>query len=330
VAPPPDGDKKIMPTDSSESIVSKDSRITQMETKGVKIPIHETPQENTHVIATGKPGRARRYLFRTVLTSLAIYATIVGALVFLETRLVYPGAYVTTVPLGEGVLTEPVQYTTSDGNQLKGRLLKRKGCTNYLLFMHGNFSKAQRLDAWAERLSTAFDATVLVAEYRGYEDDLTPTETGLIHDCKAARNYLGETFGIKNSDIILYGRSLGGGCAVELAANGGAKALVLERTYDELVGVASLQYPWIPVRLIMKNRYESIAKINGYSGPIVVIHGTADKLIPIEFARRLHDAVECDQKRMIEVSGMGHNGRLPEQCLQQVVETLESFTTHQQ
>ncbi len=226
--------------------------------------------------------------------------------------------------------TEPIEYTTSDGNQIKARLLKRTNSSNYLLFMHGNFSKAQLLDELAKRLSTAFDATVLLAEYRGYEDDMTPTETGLIHDCEAARGYLCETFGIGKSDIILYGRSLGGGCAVALAANGGAKALILERTYDELVGIASRQYPWIPVRLIMQNRFDSVGKINDYQGPIVVIHGTTDKLIPVECGRRLFKAADCVRKKLIEVPGLGHNDKLPQQCLQEAAKTVEWFSSHPQ
>ena len=253
---------------------------------------------------------------------------IIIAIALLETRLVYPGAYVTTTPLQKALSTGPIQYTTSDGNKLNGRLIKRKGCSNYVLFMHGNFSKAQRLDEWAVRLSSAFDATVLIAEYRGYEDDITPTEIGLVHDCEAARDYLCENFGIQKTDIILYGRSLGGGCAVALAANGGAKTLVLERTFDELVGIASRQYPWIPVRLIMQNRFDSVEKIKDYFGPIVIIHGTRDELIPLQCSRRLFEAAESDQKKLIEVPGMGHNGALPPQCLQEIVDTVDWFKSH--
>ena len=280
--------------------------------------------------AETKPRRPRRYLSRIACIIFAIYVIVVVALALMETRLVYPGAYVTTTPLNKPMSTKPIEYTTSDGKQLKGRLLKRTNCSNYLLFMHGNYSKAQRLDQWAERLSSAFDATVLLAEYRGYEDDVTPTETGLVRDCEAARDYLCETFEIGKSDILLYGRSLGGGCAVALAANGGAKALILERTYDELVGIASRQYPWIPVRLIMQNRFDSVAKINDYGGPTIVIHGTTDKVIPIESGRRLFQAANRDQKKLIEVAGLGHNDRLPPQCLQQVVDTVEAFTSHPQ
>ena len=289
-----------------------------------------TSQDSCPAGDNRQAGRARRFFYKTALTALAIYTLILGALVLLETRLVYPGAYVATIPLTNDIRTEQVEYTTSDGNRIRARLLERKDCTNYILFMHGNFSKAQRLERWAERLSTAFDATVLLAEYRGYEDDLTPTEAGLIIDCEAARNYLCETFGTKKSDIILYGRSLGGGCAVALAAEGGAKALVLERTYDELVGIASRQYPWIPVRLLMRNQFDSISKINRYPGPTIIIHGTSDELIPMACARRLHQSSQSEYKLLIEVPGLEHNGSLPEECLQQTVNAITSFNAHPQ
>lgn len=284
-------------------------------------------EKSRQTLSAQKTGRVRVYLVRTVITGLVIYAAIIGAMALLETRLVYPGAFTAIKIPANGMVTEQIEYTTSDGHRLKARLLKRKDCSNYLLFMHGNFSKAQQLDSWAEKLSVAFDATVLLAEYRGYEDNLNPTEAGLILDCEAARRYLRETFGTSNTDIILYGRSLGGGCAVALAANDGAKALILERTFDELVGIASRQYPWLPVRLIMQNQFDSIGKINNYDGPIVIIHGTTDRLIPIEYARRLHNTVEREEKLLIEVLGLGHNGNLPEQCLQQTVSALESFNS---
>ena len=160
--------------------------------------------------------RLRRAFSRILCVTVTIYILIVLALMLFETRLVYPGAYLTTRPPADGRLTRVVEYTSRDGNQIKGRLLEREGCENFVLFMHGNLSKAQRLDPWAERLSNAFDAVLLAVIV--VMNDLTPTEQGLVTDCHAARDYLCSTFGIKNSDIVLYGRSLGGGCGVALAA----------------------------------------------------------------------------------------------------------------
>lgn len=277
----------------------------------------------------GKPKQSRRGrgLMRIVRIVIVAYLLVLLLMVLMESRLVYPGAYVTTAPPSNALITEQIEYASKDGNLLKGRLLTRPGSSNYLLFMHGNYSKAQWLDEAASRLSEAFDATVLLAEYRGYEDELTPTEAGIIEDCEAARTYLCQRFDQPKSDIILYGRSLGGGCAVALAANGGAKALVLERTFDQLAGVASRQYPWAPVRLLMRNQFDSIGRIAAYTGPLVILHGTSDRLVPVECARRMHQAANCQHKLLIEVDGMRHNGRLPDQYLRQTVNAVKAFTS---
>ncbi|MDE0864295.1 MAG: alpha/beta hydrolase [Rubripirellula sp.] len=278
---------------------------------------------------TGKPKRNRRVrgLLRVVSLFCVAYLMVLLLMVLMESRLVYPGAYVATDLPADNLATEPIQYFAADGSRLNGRLLTRAGCSNYLLFMHGNYSKAQWLDEWAARLGEAFDATVLLAEYRGYEDDLTPTEAGILEDCEAARKYLCDRFEKQKPDIILYGRSLGGGCAVALAANGGAKALILERTFDQLVGVASAQYPWAPIRLLMKNRFDSIGRIAGYTGPLVILHGTDDELVSIDCARRLNQAANCQHKLFIEVAGMKHNGNLPDQYLRQIVDAVTAFTS---
>jgi len=291
--------------------------------------VPKQPNDAEQQAAKPKRSRRTRGLMRVVRFVGVAYLLVLLLMVTMESRLVYPGAYIAMEPPSDALMTEQIEYLSTDGNRLKGRLLTREGPANYLLFMHGNYSKAQWLDEWAARLGEAFDATVLLAEYRGYEDDLTPTEAGIIEDCEAARKYLCDKFGLRKSDIILYGRSLGGGCAVALAANGGAKALVLERTFDQLVGVASRQYPWAPVRLLMQNRFDSIGRMAAYTGPLVILHGTSDRLVPVECARRMHQAANGQHKLLIEVAGMKHNGSLPEQYLRQTVNTLTAFTSQQ-
>ncbi len=120
-----------------------------------------------------------------------------------------------------------------------------------------------------------------------------------------------DAYNVRADQIILYGRSLGGGCTVALAADGGAQALVLERTFDSLVDVAARQYPLIPVQWLMRNRYDSIAQMAGYDGPLIQLHGSTDELIPIAHGKRLFDASQSDTKIWIEVPGLGHNDPLP-------------------
>jgi fermentation-respiration switch protein FrsA (DUF1100 family) len=277
--------------------------------------------------------RAARITISFVQIVVVTYVALLIALVCLETRLVYPGAYFGDVdgtqnyPSGKASGIERVEYKSEDGTPLKGRLVERTGAKNYLLFFHGNGSKARWLDVWGKLLSDEFDANVLLAEYRGYEDDATPSESAVISDCRSARRFLCKRYQCQPDDVILYGRSLGGGCAVALASQGGAKALVLERTFDRLVDVAGDKYPYVPVSMLMRNRYDSIAKLTAYDGPLVMLHGSNDKLIPIEHAQRLYDSARCDDKHWIEVPDLGHNDPLASSDLQQIVQAVSQFTT---
>jgi fermentation-respiration switch protein FrsA (DUF1100 family) len=258
------------------------------------------------------------------------YATILVSLVLMETRLVYPGAYFAdnrALDDAHYPEIETVEYGTTDRLTLRGRLMERDQSEEIVLFFHGNGVKAKWMDSWLYLLSDEFNATVMVAEYRGYDDDVTPDETGVLADCLAARDYLCERYGKSPADIILYGRSLGGGCAVAIAAQGGAKALILERTFDRLVNVAGGKYPFIPVNLLMRNRFDSIAKMTVYDGPLIQLHGTTDDLIPIEHGEALCDSAGCEQKHWIAVEGLGHNDSLPLQSLREIVAKVQEFTS---
>jgi hypothetical protein len=257
------------------------------------------------------------------------YATILVTLVLMETRLVYPGAYFPDNQSREsGSVTgiETVEYGSTDGVTLRGRLLQNAQSENIVLFFHGNGVKAKWMDNWLSLLSDEFDATAMIAEYRGYDDDRTPDEKGVLADCFAARDYLCQRYDKSPTDIILYGRSLGGGCAVAVASQGGAKAMVLDRTFDRLVNVAAVKYPIVPVRFLMRNRYDSIAKLTVYDGPLVMLHGTSDKFIPMRHAETLYASAPCDKKHWIPVEGCGHNDSLPLNSLREIVAKVNEFT----
>lgn len=270
---------------------------------------------------SSRPKRARSKLTAFLLVAVAIYLGLVLVMVLFEKRLVYPGAY---YPEGFGtpyaVLedVESVTYPSTDDIRLTGRLLERRGSAALVLYFHGNGTKAVWLDDWIAHLGLTLNATVMAAELRGFEDDHTPTERGVIEDAFAARDYLCERYGIMPSDIVLYGRSLGGGLAAALAASDGAQALVLERTFDQLVRVGATKFPWLPVRLVMRNRFDSAARLADFRGPVLQIHGTADQIVPIERGRALFSSLQTQVKRFIEVPGLGHNDSIPDDVLEQL------------
>src|SRR5688572_10227844 len=107
------------------------------------------------------------------------------------------------------------------------------------------------------------------------------------------------------------GRSLGGGVAVDLAVRNGARGLILQNSATSIPDAAANMYWFLPVRTVMKNRYDSLSKIGRYQGPVLVSHGTADDIIPYKLGRRLFEAAPSEQKTFFSIEGAGHNDSEP-------------------
>src|SRR5947209_3902895 len=84
----------------------------------------------------------------------------------------------------------------------------------------------------------------------------------------------------RSDDIVLLGRSIGGGVAVAAAGEQGGRALVLEATFSRMTDAAANLYPWLPVRLVMSNRYNSVKRMQKYEGPLFQSHGADDEMVP--------------------------------------------------
>ncbi len=294
----------------------------------------ESHQPRGHKVARKKRPKVRTPMARVAIAALKliglVYVGILIALVIMEDRLVYPGAYMEdNSEASDQPLIESITYRSSSKIDLTGRLLERSQGKNFVLFLHGNASKAKWLDSWLIQLSSQFDATVMAAEFRGFEDDQTPSERGVIEDCLAARDYLCQRYQILPTDIILYGRSLGGGCAVAVASRGGAKGLVLESTFDRMSNVAAERYPLIPVRLLMRNRYDSAARLTVYKGPLVQIHSVDDTVIPFRFGKALFDSSRSPMKKFIEVAGVDHIEPMPTEVIADAATALQRFIDEQ-
>lgn len=131
---------------------------------------------------------------------------------------------------------------------------------------------------------------VLLVGYRGYGGNPgRPTEQGLYADARAALGFLGET-GITPDRWVLYGESLGSGVAVQMAQEYGAGVLVLEAPFTSLADMAQLRFPYFPSRWLVRDRFDSLAKIGALDMPVLVIHGALDRVTPAALGRRLFDA----------------------------------------
>ena len=203
---------------------------------------------------------------------------------------------------------EHCDFRAKDDTWLYGWFLDHPERRAVVLFMHGN---GGNVAMWAPSLQYLVErhrAAALVFDYRGYgRSEGHPTEQGLLQDARAARKWLAERTGVTEQSVVLMGQSLGGGVAVDLAAEDGARGLVLVSTFTSAPDVAAHHMPWLPVHLLMTQRYNSLDKIKQYHGPLLMCHGDADRVIPFEQGERLFAAAPTKNKYFIRHPGDDQN-----------------------
>lgn len=186
-----------------------------------------------------------------------------------------------------------------------------------IYYLHGNAGnltgRKDRFAAFARR-----GYGVFAISYRGYGDsDGAPKESGLFSDAEAGRQYLAKTLGIRESDIILYGESLGTGVALHLVAEGRFRPLfvALEAPYLSVGKIARRSYPWLPVDMLLRDRFDSEKRVPSLDVPLMVLHGEADALIPPSDGRALFDKAGARVKEFYSLPGIGHVDAPPEKII---------------
>lgn len=257
---------------------------------------------------------------RAVAIAAAIFYVGIAAAVYGGQRaLQYHPSPESPPPPPEGA--DEITLETRDGMTLKA-WVGSEAAPRGVVMLHGNGGHRGTY-ASAFRGFMRLGLRPILVDYRGYGgSEGEPTEAGLYRDAQAAWDWLR---GQGVDDIVVWGRSLGTGVAVELARRNEPTALILEAPFDSAVNVGAMRYPWLPVSLLMKDRYESDTKIADIQCPILILHGTADRTIPIQFGRRLFELAN-EPKRWVEVDGAGHNDlevRAGERYWRAIAETLE-------
>ncbi len=202
---------------------------------------------------------------------------------------------------------EDAWLTAADGTRLHGLFLPHPNPRAIVLFCHGNAGNVVSRTPSLWILNQRHGLAVMTFDYRGFgRSEGTPSERGVLQDARAARAWLSERTSTPEQEIVLLGRSLGGAVAVDLAAQDGARGLVLASTFTSLPDVAAQHLPWTLPHLLMTYRLNSEAKIKRYHGPLLQSHGDADQLIPIELARELFETAP-GPKQFVTIPGAGHN-----------------------
>jgi fermentation-respiration switch protein FrsA (DUF1100 family) len=227
---------------------------------------------------------------------------------WVDDAIVYqPSRYPDGVLEPHGLNYEDANFTADDGTELHGWFCPCENPRAVVLFAHGNAGNVSHRADRLRLLQRDLHVACMTFDYRGYgRSEGLPTETGVLLDARAARKWLAVRTGVREQEIVLMGESLGGGVAVDLAAKDGAAGLILESTFTSLPEAAQKHVPYLPTKFLMRNRLNSLSKIGNYQGPLLIAHGDADDLIPLDHAKRLHEAAS-GPKELVVIPGGGHN-----------------------
>lgn len=221
----------------------------------------------------------------------------------IENKLLYHPTAVTSVPDQPNV--ESVRIAVTDDETIHGLFVAHPDPQGVLLYCHGNGGNIVDRLPRLTKLSNEHRLNVLGFDYRGYGASRgKPSESSIYQDARSARSWLSRTTLVPESGIILLGRSLGGGVAVELATDG-AKGLVLESTFTSTTDVGKSHAKWLPVSFLMSQKFESQKKISNYHGPLLQMHGSQDEVVPFDLGLKLHESAN-EPKRFVIMNG-GHN-----------------------
>ncbi len=243
---------------------------------------------------------------KIVSTILILYLMLIAALalfqeklIFIPTKLDSGYTYTFQEPF------EEINLRAADGAILNAIHFKKENPDGVVLYFHGN---AGDLSRWGEITSyfTKFNLDVLVMDYRSYGKSTgTLSEELLYSDAQLFYDYVKERY--NESDITVYGRSLGSAFATYVAANNNPGILVLETPFYSLASVAKKRYPIVPIDYLIKYEFNTNEFIKDVNCEIFFFHGTNDNVVPYSSAEKLFEETPSGKKHFITISGGGHN-----------------------
>lgn len=244
-------------------------------------------------------------LLKIVLTAAVAYACLVLAAWLGQRRLMYFPDPSRIPPAVAGLAdVEEHLLDAADGAKLvTWQAAARRGQPTVLYF-HGNAGGlVNRAGRFARYRAIGYG--LFAVSYRGYSGSTgSPSERANFGDAVLAYEAL-RRLGVAAQDIVVYGESLGSGVALALAAQRKVGAVVLDAPYTSIVDIAAGQYPFLPVRALLTDRYESDSLVQGVTAPVLILHGALDRIVPVEMGRNLY-ALAKDPKRLIVFPNGGH------------------------
>jgi fermentation-respiration switch protein FrsA (DUF1100 family) len=218
----------------------------------------------------------------------------------------YPMRAIDETPAQRGWRFDDVWLTASDRVRINGWFVPgdRDGRLTVLLF-HGN---AGNISHRFEKLAILRElgANVFIIDYRGYgRSEGKPDESGTYRDAQAAYEYLTKERKLDPRTIVVYGESLGSAVAVNLASSAPVGGVVIEEAFTSISDVGQRMFPFLPVRWLVRNKYDTLSKIGRLNAPLLILHSRDDEYFSMRHAERLLASAR-EPKQLVELRG-GHN-----------------------
>jgi fermentation-respiration switch protein FrsA (DUF1100 family) len=234
------------------------------------------------------------------------YAVILVIVYFKQERMLYfPEKEIWQTPDNISLKYDELNFKTKDGFNISGWYIPAQNEKGVLLFCHGNAGNiSHRLESI--NIFNSLNLSVLIFDYRGYgKSEGKPSENGTYLDAEAAWDYLVNVKGKSPKEIIIFGRSLGGAVAAEIALRKNPAALIIESCFTSVPELGKTFYPWLPVKLISKFKYSTIDKIGSINCPKLIIHSPEDEIISFRHGKALYENA-LQPKEFLKIKG-GHN-----------------------
>ncbi|MDB5306356.1 MAG: Alpha/beta hydrolase family protein [Gemmataceae bacterium] len=253
--------------------------------------------------------RARRFVARWAVLLFVVYLGAIVVFLSLENSLVFqPSSPAESWLAPANPRTQDVWFTDAAGTKVHGWWLPpARAEAGAVLVAHGNGGNVTHRGRLAADLHDALGAGVLLFDYPGYgKSEGRPSEQGCYAAGDAALKWLKDEAKIPPGRVVLFGESLGGGTAVDLATRHDHRAIVLVFTFTSLPAAAKFHYPWLPTHTLMRNRFDNLSKIGDCTRPVFIAHGTADEIVPFRHGEQLFAAAN-EPKEFLRLEGFTHN-----------------------
>ena len=228
-----------------------------------------------------------KYLYLSILSLFALYTLILIFIYFYQRNLLYHPNENNYLDDNIEFNYEEVRIETENNIELKSWFINKDLKKNKtLVFFHGNAGNLLNRVHKLNKLNK-LDINILIVSWRGFSGNYgKPTEKNLYFDANQSIKWLNDR-GIKNDRIILYGESLGTGVAVESAKNNSFNSVILESPFTSITNAAKIYYPYLPVNLLLKDKYDSLNKIDKITDPVLIMHGMQDNVVPFSMGVEL-------------------------------------------